>query len=452
MSGEKINLWKKNQVVKFGKGDWCYIHAKSPILAPFFNRFGQPISPELLDAACFEGICDKEPRDFTGFSKNMKLDRKRWGIKIDALSKAESIFVVDYNLMCNDYFVVDINEPGDWLLQSKLSMDNLYKLHAAAMVIKEKKLAASRGSSIETVVEEVSTLKMQSSVVSDEQHSVASIQIRPRSVETVLTIDVRQDDLDNCDNITTESFENEKFLDDQFANRGLDLHDDDFGYKSLEDIDQVNTPSKEWDKSKEEDVWFGLNSELHKCYGYGEMPSEKPSDSHMAATREFHMNCSESFKPLAMLWLRRFASYLNKEMSDSREIENDDTQLIFSPLSQTESGKNLRPRGPNLRTNFFIQGQNLSLAPLVASSSKDVQDSSNHDQDFSIFPENVINIPELINVQSEATGEIIFNTLKVGYNELEQFFKTADKRTKFENLYDVVVIQAVHSMFVHHPR
>ena len=61
--------------------------------------------------------------------------------------------------------------------------------------------------------------------------------------------------------------------------------------------------------------------------------------------------------------------------------------------------------------------------------------------DMSFLPDNMTEIPDL----RESADK--FNTVIVNYNELERFFQVADRKTKFENLYDVLCINAVNTSY-----
>ena len=66
--------------------------------------------------------------------------------------------------------------------------------------------------------------------------------------------------------------------------------------------------------------------------------------------------------------------------------------------------------------------------------------------DISFLPNDIITVPDL-RVEHDK-----FSVVHVSYNELDQFFKTVDKKTKFENLYDVLCVCACHTMYTENGR
>lgn len=103
-----------------------------------------------------------------------------------------------------------------------------------------------------------------------------------------------------------------------------------------------------------------------------------------------------------------------------------------------------------MNTQFFINGDNVSLVPRIQrpDSTLTIGGSSavtGRVYDLSFLPGDITDIPDL------RAGPESYNQVKVNYNELENFFKNADRTTKFENLYDVLVAQACQTMYTENP-
>ena len=102
---------KKPKAFQFPKGFSCFINSRSPIIAEYFEAFGQPLPLDLIPSACFEGTCISEP-----FPKEKN---KIWILQIPALSKSGNpMFKANQEMLQDQYCCRDDEEPPDWLVQS----------------------------------------------------------------------------------------------------------------------------------------------------------------------------------------------------------------------------------------------------------------------------------------------------------------------------------------------
>ena len=125
MASKRLVVDIKKRLSKIKVGLNCIIHVKSKIFEEYFLEYGQPIKPENMHSACFEGKVVSISRDIQLSDKSRQL----WAIHIPALYK-HSTFYVDASAI-DQYFCEDFTEPDGWESIDKKEMETLYRIYEA---------------------------------------------------------------------------------------------------------------------------------------------------------------------------------------------------------------------------------------------------------------------------------------------------------------------------------
>ena len=160
-------------------------------------------------------------------------------------------------------------------------------------------------------------------------------------------------------------------------------------------------------------TWEQLNSYLEVQYGTGKMLKRNVA----ASDYERVLKCIEETadadtKYLCSLWL---------EKMDAKKEATSQKQLYNAP-----SDRILRSRSP---IGKVLQSSNDSII---------IQEGLNALPSISVD----IDIPSLLK------DDTTYAVLKIGYNELENFFRTADDDVINENLYDLLCLHASNCLYV----
>jgi hypothetical protein len=391
----------KRPPYKLLKGDFCYVHAMSPIFSEYFEEFGNPLIKDWIPSACFEGKIVKTPFPL---GKQTCASDGKYHIEVTALNKAGSIFEAEIGLLRDSqYFSRDIAEPEGWVIQSRLTMENLYK-NQANFISK-------------TLTNKLTTPSVPAQQMVQPLSSFLSPNVTITNIQETQDYEYNNDgqffELDN------EEDNNAQLEDDTQIDNAVDITavfvetNTTFGNESL--------------------AWEGLNTRFEKKFDRGATIKIRPSDNDLDAVITFIADVKgQEYKELGNIWLFKFQSF----------IDADRTEPTV-----------LRPRTPSLRTNFFINGQSQTMpTPDESSDTTAVATSDNISHrypsrviDLKILDGGIVPIPEL-------RSEDKFTSVRVNYNELEYFFKTAEKKTRFENLYDLLCVAACNTMYVDNPR
>ena len=176
-----------------------------------------------------------------------------------------------------------------------------------------------------------------------------------------------------------------------------------------------------------EELYSQMNANFHKTYGYLTTIFIRPSAEDYDMLLNYISSAPPGFKEMGQMWLDKFNVFIDSQPNTERPT--------------------LRQRSDALSTQFFINGEALSTAPMArpVPINRGSASASTTVSDLSFLPGDMPEIPQLRNDDK-------FNLVKVSYNELDQFFKIADKKTKFENLYDLLCAQACNTMFTQNRR
>ena len=244
----------KARPYKLVRGDFCFVHAMSPILHAYFKEYGQPLIAEDLAVSCFEGKVIKTPLPI---SKQKCASDQRYHIEIGALNKAGSIFEAGVELLRDSpYFCKDISEPEGWVIQSRMTMNNLY--------------------------------------VNNDRHPIASVVAITTSNESV-----KEESKD--------SDEDEEEEEEEINNFDIDV---DF----TENI-ETSVPLTDF---SEDAKWENLNRDFERKYDTAATIKKKPSEEDMNIVLLFIENAKEEhYKYLGSLWLDKFQSFLEQDRTES---------------------------------------------------------------------------------------------------------------------------------------
>ena len=402
----------KTKPYKLVRGDFCFIHVLSPILREYFKEYGQPLIDEDLASACFEGKVVRTPLPI---SKQKCSSDHNYQIEIGALNKAGGIFEATIELLRDSpYFVKDVAEPDGWNIQSRSTMTNLYQNNEIS--------EGARASAVDTTPRTSVVVSTSRTAVGATPTPFRTSVVVPTPLPVALELPTMASVEDSLDDMESA---------DNYFDEGMDVLNVNLAEKDNSDhvlgdaepgIDENAT------------AWESLNTRFEKKYDRGAKIKIRPSEEDMNFVLNFIQDASEpDYKELGSLWLEKFQNFIDEDRAE--------------PIV-------LRPRTPALRTNHFINESSSSLDAinnLLTPTGSASSISTSGDRiprkvfDLSFLSDDMPSIPELRSDEK-------FQCVRVNYNELENFFRITDKKTKFENLYDILCVAACHTMYTENSR
>ena len=447
----------KKKISKIKLGLHCIIHVHSPIVEGYFNEYGQPIKRENMHKACFEGKVVPLPRDFVSLNKS----KQTWAIKIPALSKTDRPFYADASQI-DQYFCEEFVGPDDWETLDKAEMEELYRIYESQHAWSNDlntPVSSIRGSKTTEVNKSSNedddfvddTRYFSKTRLDAKMEQIESTMALIRAYTTQESIDL----LKKSNNLygTAEDATMDATMDVTKEEEPDEIDATMFEKDAIDDtmlerdaIDPCNLVHIT-DHIDENDQWETLNRTFENNYGRGKNLTSAPTEEDMDTVVKFISSIKNSdLQYLAEIWLNKFHDFIDNNSSvkksssvkqSSTNISTSDRVLRSSPnVAVTKISRIVRPINLPTSTSAVlnIETQDFGSTPVMQ------PNKPRSGFDMSFLPDSMTEIPD---IRENAEK---FNTVQVNYNELERFFQVADKKTKFENLFDLVCISAVNTL------
>jgi len=399
----------------------CFVHASSPIISNYWERYGQPFPSQIFDVSCFDAVIVKEPL--------AKQKPRIWLLEIPALFRdGTAIFeATEEQLQNSPVFTRSVIEPDDWIVQSAGVLHEMFKLQEQ---LRRKKQAINVVPKPQAqppvniynmppeVFKELTRIPTPTPGLSQPTTGPLHTPINLTGIADNPSSDLENDD--------TQFFDTQEIDEIQFETQysgieaTLDLQDEEMLQASVITLVESRV-------GKDDDLWEEMNKYFETKYGLAKSIHISASPEDITKVINFmHDVSSKDLKDLGLLWLDKFNNFSDQHPKVGRPV--------------------LRDRTSNLNTQFFINGDGLSSADNISTHHSPMAHHSSTDHDLSFLPDTITTIPELRSV------DLKFNAVKVSYNELDNFFQKADRTTKFENIYDLLCVQAGQTMYTENPK